>query len=117
CLAGAILMVVGLAAREPLPVSMKDAGLLVLFGAGQLAIGGIFFTIGARLIPAGGAALLGLLGCAVGAVWGLVFLRADPGSGAITGGLLTLAAVAGNTAYEMWRMPRGAVERSVGGAA
>ena len=68
--------------RSPGSVSGHDIGLLFLFGAGQLAIGMIWFTIGARLIPAGEAALLGLLECVCGPIWVWIFLGEDPGSGA-----------------------------------
>lgn len=106
CLAGTLMMVVGLTMRPAVSVSGHDFGLLFLFGAGQLAIGMIWFTIGARLIPAGEAALLGLLECVCGPIWVWIFLGEDPGSGAILGGALTLAAVAGNTIYEMLRASR-----------
>jgi len=108
CLATVIIMLVGLIMREPMPVVPKDIGLLFLFGAVQLAIGMIWFTTGARLIPAGEAALLGLLECVLGPLWVWIFLNEDPSSQAIVGGLLTLAAVAGNTLYDMARASRAA---------
>jgi drug/metabolite transporter (DMT)-like permease len=106
CLAATIIMVVGLAVREAAPVSGEDLFLLLLFGAVQLAIGMIWFTTGARLIPAGEAALLGLLECVLGPIWVWIFLGEEPGSQAILGGVLTLAAVAGNTVYDMARASR-----------
>lgn len=108
CLATAIIMVVGLVMREPLPVAVNDVGLLFLFGAIQLAIGLIWFSTGARLIPAGEAALLGLLECVLGPLWVWLFLDEDPGTQALIGGALTLAAVAGNTLYDMARASRAA---------
>jgi drug/metabolite transporter (DMT)-like permease len=108
CLAAAIIMIVGLVMREPLPVSVNDVGLLFLFGAIQLAIGLIWFSSGARLIPAGEAALLGLLECVLGPLWVWLFLDEDPGTQALIGGALTLAAVAGNTLYDMARASRAA---------
>jgi drug/metabolite transporter (DMT)-like permease len=113
CLATATLMTVGLVARSfvvenPSPVSLNDIGLLFLFGAMQLAIGMICFTSGARLIPAGEAALLGLLECVLGPLWVWIFLDEDPGAQALIGGALTLAAVAGNTLYDMARASRAA---------
>jgi drug/metabolite transporter (DMT)-like permease len=108
CLATAIIMVVGLVMREPLPVAVNDVGLLFLFGAIQLAIGLIWFSSGARLIPAGEAALLGLLECVLGPLWVWLFLDEDPGTQALIGGALTLAAVAGNTLYDMARASRAA---------
>ncbi|HVO02855.1 MAG TPA: DMT family transporter, partial [Candidatus Cybelea sp.] len=116
CLAATILMLVGLAMRAPLSVAAPDIGLLVLFGAGQLAIGMLCFTTGARLIPAGEAALLGLLECVLGPIWVWIFRGEDPGSQALVGGALTLAAVAGNTLYDMTRAGRAPVaERAIGG--
>jgi drug/metabolite transporter (DMT)-like permease len=108
CLATAIIMTVGLVMRDPLPVSVNDVGLLFLFGAIQLAIGLIWFSTGARLIPAGEAALLGLLECVLGPLWVWLFLDEDPGAQAMIGGALTLAAVAGNTLYDMARASRAA---------
>jgi drug/metabolite transporter (DMT)-like permease len=113
CIAATILMTVGLIGRytltpQPLPVSINDIGLLFLFGAIQLAIGLIWFSTGARLIPAGEAALLGLLECVLGPLWVWLFLDEDPGSQALIGGALTLAAVAGNTLYDMARASRAA---------
>jgi drug/metabolite transporter (DMT)-like permease len=108
CLAAAIIMMVGFVMREPLPVSVDDVGLLFLFGAIQLAIGLIWFSTGARLIPAGEAALLGLLECVLGPLWVWIFLDEDPGTQALIGGALTLAAVAGNTLYDMARASRAA---------
>lgn len=106
CLAATIIMVVGLTMREATPVSGADVFLMLLFGAVQLAIGMIWFTTGARLIPAGEAALLGLLECVLGPIWVWIFLGEEPGSQAIFGGVLTLAAVAGNTVYDMVRAAR-----------
>ena len=108
CLAATILMAAGLVMREPLAVSVNDVGLLFLFGAIQLAIGLIWFSTGARLIPAGEAALLGLLECVLGPLWVWIFLGEHPGSQALIGGGLTLAAVAGNTLYDMARAGRAA---------
>ena len=108
CLAATLIMTAGLVMREPLPVSVNDVGLLFLFGAVQLAIGLIWFSSGARLIPAGEAALLGLLECVLGPLWVWIFLDEDPGTQALIGGALTLAAVAGNTLYDMARASRAA---------
>jgi drug/metabolite transporter (DMT)-like permease len=119
CLATTIIMLVGLVMREPTAVAVTDIGLLFLFGAIQLAIGMIWFTTGARLIPAGEAALLGLLECVLGPLWVWIFLQEEPGSQAIIGGTLTLAAVAGNTLYDMARANRAArmpAKNPVGGS-
>jgi drug/metabolite transporter (DMT)-like permease len=108
CLAAVILMLVGVVMRDWTPVSAPDMFLLFMFGAVQLAIGMICFAVGARLIPAGEAALLGLLECVLGPFWVWIFLGENPGDQVIFGGLLTLAAVAGNTVYDMARAARSA---------
>jgi drug/metabolite transporter (DMT)-like permease len=118
CIAALILMSFGLVTRTAGPVSGPDILLLLLFGAGQLAIGMICFTTGARLLPAGEAALLGLTECVLGPLWVWIFVGEDPGRQAIFGGLLTIGAVAGNTVYDMLR-PRvqAAPDRALGGPA
>jgi drug/metabolite transporter (DMT)-like permease len=109
CLACTFIMLTGLIFRSSGgEVATADIGLLFLFGAVQLAIGMIWFTTGARLIPAGEAALLGLLECVLGPLWVWLFLHEDPGQQALIGGALTLAAVAGNTLYDMARAGRAA---------
>jgi drug/metabolite transporter (DMT)-like permease len=80
--------------------------LLFLFGAGQLAVGLICCSFGARLIPAGEAALIGLLECILGPVWVFLFLGENPGIHAVIGGLMVLTAVAWNTVAESRRVHR-----------
>jgi drug/metabolite transporter (DMT)-like permease len=106
CLAATILMLAGVTMRDWTPVSAPDVFLLFMFGAVQLAIGMICFATGARLIPAGEAALLGLLECVLGPIWVWIFRGENPGEQVIVGGLITLAAVAGNTVYDMARASR-----------
>lgn len=108
CLAATMLMSMGLVMREWSPVSAPDLALLFVFGALQLASGMICFAVGARMIPAGEAALLGLLECVLGPFWVWLFLGENPGEQVLFGGLLTLAAVAGNTIYDMARASRAA---------
>ena len=105
CVACALLALAGLSMRDwGLQVAMSDVGLLFLFGACQLALGLICFTIGARLVPAAEASLLGLLESVLGPLWVWIFLAEHPGSYALIGGALVLAAVAGNTLYDQRRV-------------
>jgi drug/metabolite transporter (DMT)-like permease len=106
CLAATLLMLTGVIMRDWTPVSAPDVFLLFMFGAVQLAIGMICFATGARLIPAGEAALLGLLECVLGPIWVWIFRGENPGEQVLIGGLITLAAVAGNTVYDMARAAR-----------
>jgi drug/metabolite transporter (DMT)-like permease len=106
CVATGLLALAGLLVRDwGLPVAASDVGLLFLFGSGQLAGGLICFTIGARLVPAVEASLLGLLESVLAPLWVWIFLSENPGSNALIGGALVLAAVIANTLYDSRRTP------------
>lgn len=79
---------------------VRDMGLLVLFGIGQLGIGLAFFTAGARLIPAAEAALCSLLELALGPVWVWLIYREVPDDYALVGGLLIIAALVVNSLFD-----------------
>lgn len=106
CLSGLIMAAVGATLGAPLSADGVNIALLFVFGAGQLAVGLICFSFGARLIPAGEAALIGLLECILGPVWVFVFLGENPGLYAAIGGLMVLTAVAWNTVAESRRAQR-----------
>ncbi|MDY0882699.1 DMT family transporter [Dongia soli] len=106
CLSGVIMAVVGAVLGAPLETDSANIALLFLFGAGQLAVGLICFSFGARLIPASEAALIGLLECILGPVWVFLFLGENPGIHAVIGGLMVLGAVAWNTIAESRRVQR-----------
>lgn len=110
CLSGLIMAVVGAALGNAAETDALNIGLLFLFGAGQLAVGLICFSFGARLIPAGEAALIGLLECILGPIWVLVFLGENPGFYAVVGGALVVTAVAWNIIAETRRMQRAVVQ-------
>lgn len=110
CLSGLIMAVVGAALGNAAETDALNIGLLFLFGAGQLAVGLICFSFGARLIPAGEAALIGLLECILGPIWVLVFLGENPGFYAVVGGALVVTAVAWNIIAESRRMQRAVVQ-------
>ncbi|TXH36544.1 MAG: EamA family transporter [Rhodospirillaceae bacterium] len=106
CLAGVIMAIIGAFLGAPLETDGANFALLFLFGAGQLAVGLICFSFGARLIPASEASLIGLLECILGPVWVFLFLGENPGIHAVIGGLMVLSAVAWNTIAESRRVQR-----------
>ena len=108
CLGTAIMGVIGfaMAGGTALGISSSDFFYLFLFGAAQLAIGLIFFTTGARLIPAAEAALISLVETVLGALWVYIFLDENPGIYALYGGILVVSAVAANTLYDQRRAQR-----------
>ena len=67
--------------------------LLVGLGIGQIGLGLIFLTIGARLIPAAEVALITLLEIVLGPLWVWIFLCEQPSATTIAGGAIVLAAV------------------------
>jgi drug/metabolite transporter (DMT)-like permease len=78
---------------DPASVGERDVVLLVLLGAGQMALALLFLTIGARLIPAAEVALITLLEVVLGPLWVWIALSERPSSAALVGGLIVIIAV------------------------
>jgi drug/metabolite transporter (DMT)-like permease len=74
-------------------ISPRDFALLAALGVGQMALGLILFTAGARLIPAAQAGLITLLEIVLGPLWVWLLYREDPGIPTLVGGAVILAAV------------------------
>ncbi len=106
CLAAVFAGLVALPLAAPLTVSASDFGYLALFGAGQLALGMVMFTTGARFIPAAQAALLSVLETTLGPIWVWIFFAENPGERAILGGLIVLAALVVHTLLDFRPMKR-----------
>jgi drug/metabolite transporter (DMT)-like permease len=74
-------------------VGAKDLLLIVALGAGQIALGLAFLTIGARLIPAAEVALITLLEVVLGPLWVWLALSERPSTATLVGGGVVVAAV------------------------
>jgi drug/metabolite transporter (DMT)-like permease len=74
-------------------VSVPDVLWLALFGAGQIGLGLILLTIGARLIPAAQVALISLLEVVLGPLWVWLAVGERPGAATLVGGAIVVAAV------------------------
>jgi drug/metabolite transporter (DMT)-like permease len=72
----------------------SDVGWLALLGLGQQGFGLVFFTMGARLIPAVAMGLILLLESVLGTVWGWLGTSEGPNVSTVLGGLIVLGAVA-----------------------
>jgi drug/metabolite transporter (DMT)-like permease len=72
----------------------SDVLWLVLFGAGQIGVGVILLTIGARLIPAAQVALISLLEVVLGPLWVWLAVGERPSLTTVIGGAIVVAAVA-----------------------
>jgi drug/metabolite transporter (DMT)-like permease len=101
CLAAVFAALFALPRAAPLAASPGDVGLLALFGAGQLGIGLILFTAGARLIPVAEASLVAVLETILGPVWVWALLGETPGFRSLVGGAIVLSALSAHTALEL----------------
>ncbi len=93
-LAQLLLIVFGLPFVHVGQLHTGDIGWLALLGLGQQGFGLVFFTMGARLIPAAAMGLILLLESVLGAVWGWLGTSEKPNVTTVVGGLIVLGAVA-----------------------
>jgi drug/metabolite transporter (DMT)-like permease len=94
----------------------RDLILLALFGGGQLGVGLLLFTTGARLIPVAEASLIAVLESVLGPVWVWLAISERPGASSLIGGAIILLALVAHTAADLaWpgRPAREARERHV----
>lgn len=100
-------------AARPGSADARDLILLAVFGAGQLGLGMILFTAGARRIPVAEASLIAVLESVLGPLWVWLLLGENPGLPSIVGGVIVLAALAGHTAADL-RLERRGVSPQAG---
>ncbi|HET6172272.1 MAG TPA: DMT family transporter [Gaiellales bacterium] len=95
--ATALGMAISLLAMAPFAhpgvLSARDFLLLAALGAGQMALGMILFTAGARLIPAAQAGLITLLEVVLGPLWVWMIFREQPDALTLAGGAVIIGAV------------------------
>ncbi|MGH6961127.1 MAG: DMT family transporter, partial [Dongiaceae bacterium] len=105
CLATLSAAIVALPLAAPLGVSASDFGYMTLFGAGQMAVGLILFTVGVRLVPAAEAALISVLETILGPIWVWLLFGENPGAFVVLGGAIVVAALIAHTLLD-WRDSR-----------
>jgi len=93
CLSQALVFVFAAPFASPGSVGGRDLMLLAGLGIGQIGLGLIFLTIGARLIPAAEVALITLLEIVLGPLWVWIALSEQPSATTLAGGAIVLAAV------------------------
>jgi drug/metabolite transporter (DMT)-like permease len=93
CLSQALVLVVAAPLGSTGSVGTRDLALLAGLGVGQIGLGLIFLTIGARLIPAAEVALITLLEIVLGPLWVWIALSEQPSATTLAGGAVVLAAV------------------------
>jgi drug/metabolite transporter (DMT)-like permease len=94
CLSQLLVLVAAAPFARPGEVGGQDLALLAALGVGQIGLGLIFLTIGARLIPAAEVALITLLEVVLGPLWVWIALSEQPGAATLAGGAIVLGAVA-----------------------
>jgi drug/metabolite transporter (DMT)-like permease len=115
-LSAALTSLVTAFSARPGAAGTGDLLLLALFGSGQLGLGMILFTTGARRIPVAEAALIGVLESVLGPVWVWLALGENPGAPSLIGGAIVLAALAGHTLADLRLEWRAAAAQSVSGS-
>jgi drug/metabolite transporter (DMT)-like permease len=93
CLSQVLVFVVAAPFADPGSVGRADLALLIGLGVGQIGLGLIFLTIGARLIPAAEVALITLLEIVLGPLWVWLALSEQPSATTLVGGAIVVAAV------------------------
>jgi drug/metabolite transporter (DMT)-like permease len=93
CLSQLIVLVCAAPFADASEVGGKDLALLIGLGVGQIGLGLILVTIGARLIPAAEVALITLLEIVLGPFWVWLSRGERPGAATLAGGAIVLAAV------------------------
>jgi drug/metabolite transporter (DMT)-like permease len=91
---------------NPSSATAHDLALLALFGIGQLGVGLLLFTAGARLIPVAEASLIGVLECVLGPLWVWLAVGERPGAFSLIGGAVILSALIAHTAADLVRPPQ-----------
>jgi drug/metabolite transporter (DMT)-like permease len=99
-LSQALLILVFAPFATPSEISGEDTLWLALLGAGQIGLGLVLLTIGARLIPAAQVALITLLEVVLGPIWVWIALGERPDNGTLIGGVIVIAAIVVQTRGE-----------------
>ena len=93
CLSQVLLMVAFLPFASLSDVGNQDLVVLAALGAGQIGLGLIFLTLGARLIPAAQVGLITLLEVVLGPLWVWLALDEHPGTLTLVCGAVVVAAI------------------------
>ena len=93
CLSQAILVAAFLPFASPGEISADDVVWLAALGIGQIGLGFMLLTVGARLIPAAQVGLITLLEVVLGPVWVWLALDERPSTLTLIGGAIVIGAI------------------------
>jgi drug/metabolite transporter (DMT)-like permease len=88
-----LLLIVFVPFATPSEISAGDGFWLALLGCGQIGLGLVLLTVGARLIPAAQVGLITLLEVVLGPVWVWIALGEQPDNATLLGGAIVIAAI------------------------
>ena len=95
-LAGLFAALVSLPFADPAAATLHALPWLLALGPGQLAVGLLLYIAALKRIPAGRAALLGLLELVLGPIWVWLFDGERPGDLTLLGGVIVIGSAATN---------------------
>lgn len=95
-LAGVLAALVSLPFSQPSTIAVADLPWLLALGPGQLAVGLLLYMAALKRIPAGRAALLGLLELVLGPIWVWLVDGENPGILVLLGGAVVIGSAAAN---------------------
>jgi drug/metabolite transporter (DMT)-like permease len=93
CLSQVILVAVFLPLATPSEIAGGDVMWLAALGIGQIGVGFMLLTVGARLIPAAQVGLITLLEVVLGPVWVWLALDERPSTSTLIGGAIVIVAI------------------------
>jgi drug/metabolite transporter (DMT)-like permease len=93
CLSQLLVLICAAPFARPGQIGGQDLLLLASLGIGQIGLGFVLLTIGARLIPAAEVALITLLEVVLGPLWVWIFLGEGAGAATLAGGAVVLVGV------------------------
>jgi drug/metabolite transporter (DMT)-like permease len=93
CLSQVLVFTVAAPFADPGSLGSRDLALLAALGIGQIGLGLVFLTLGARLIPAAEVALITLLEIVLGPLWVWLAFSEHPSTTTLLGGAIVVAAV------------------------
>ncbi len=93
CLSQVILLVAFIPFASPGEITGDAVGWLALLGIGQIGLGFMLLTVGARLIPAAQVALIILLEVVLGPVWVWAAVDERPSTLTFAGGAIVIVAI------------------------
>ena len=93
CLSGLIGLLIGAVMADGLAISPHDLILALVLGSVQLGAGFLFFTLGARSVPAGEVLLYGLAETILAPIWVWLLIDEVPSPWTLSGGMIVLTAV------------------------